>query len=152
MNKVLQTALLGIALLSFCAVQPSAKAQSLVTINPWTEAASGTSQSNLTTVTIDCGAQRNVAVQWTFNLNGAGTSINGLRFLPSLDPSLPAETTVTLSMGYVMAIAANGTTAVTVKTNFDTLGYRYLVLAYSTNGNAQISTNALSYLVKPRAP
>jgi len=125
-----------------------AQAQYLVTpVSSWTEAASGTSTSNSTTVVIDCSAQRNVAVQWTFNLGGAGTSINGLRFVPSLDPSLPASTTVDLSQGYVMAQAANGATAITIKTNWDTLGYRYLILAFSTNGNAQISTNTLSYVV-----
>jgi len=126
------------------------KAQSTVTVAPWTEAASGTSSSNLTSVVIDCSNQKNVAVQWTFNLGGAGTSINGLRFIPQLDSGLPAETTATLSTGYVMAIAANGTTAVTVRTNFDTLGWRSLALQFSTNGNAQISTNALSYVVYPR--
>jgi hypothetical protein len=150
MKRFLKSLTLAVAVVAAC-VQP-AKAQSLVTIAPWTEAASGTSSSNATSIVIDCSKQRNLAVQWTFNLGGAGTSINGLRFIPVLDNNLPAETTVTLSTGFVMAIAANGTTPVTVRTNFDTLGYRYLSLAYSTNGNAQISTNALSYLVKPGAP
>ena len=148
MKHFLKSIALAVAVVA-ASVQHS-QAQTLSSATAWTEAASGTSTSNLTTVVIDCSQQRNVAVQWTFNLGGAGTSINGLRFLPLLDKNLPAETSVNLSGGYVMAIAANGTTAVTVKTNFDTLGYRYLALAYSTNGNAQVSTNALSWVIAAR--
>lgn len=127
-----------------------APAQQLTTATTWTEAASGTSTSNLTTVVIDCSQQRNICVQWTFNLGGAGTSINGLRFMPLVDRNLAAQSSVDLSGGFVMAIAANGTTAVNVRTNFDTLGYRYLALAYSTNGNAQVSTNSLSWVILPK--
>lgn len=100
---------------------------------------------------IDCGAQRNVAIKWTTQLGGAGTEVIGIRFIPSIDATLPS--TPTLAGGYYMAIAANGTTPVIVQTNFDTLGYRYLLPYYLTNGNATYySTNTLEYLVKRNAP
>lgn len=95
---------------------------------------------------IDCSASRNVAVKWTLQLGGAGTEVSGLRFIPSVDgtiPSVPA-----LGTGFYIANAANGTTAVTVQTNFDTLGYRYLVGYYITNGTAgSVLTNTIDYLV-----
>jgi hypothetical protein len=104
-----------------------------------------------TVVPIDCSAQRNVALKWTFNLNGSGTEVIGLRLFPSIDGTVPSSPT--LATGFSMAIAANGTTPVTVQTNFDALGYRYLYVCYITNGSSgQILTNKLDYYFKKNAP
>lgn len=102
------------------------------------------------TVAIDCSGQRNVAIKWTLTLGGAGTEVHGVRFLPSVDGTVPSSPT--LATGYSMAIAANGTTPVTVQTNFDVLGYRYLLISYLTNGTAQPATNTISYYIKRNAP
>jgi hypothetical protein len=105
-----------------------------------------TSNTPLGVVTIDCRGQQNVAIRWTVQLGGAGTEIMGVRFQPSADASALATTPAVL--GYQMAIAANGTTAVNVTTNFATLGYPFLHLYYATNGNASsVMSNRFNYWV-----
>lgn len=99
---------------------------------------------------IDCSKQRNIAIKWTVQLGGAGTEVQGLRLQPSVDATLPSAPAS--SLGFVLAIAANGTTPVIVQTNFDTLGYRYLIPYYMTNGNATYySTNTIEYLVNSKS-
>lgn len=112
-----------------------------------TVAANVTSNVPMGVVTIDCRGQQNIPIKWTVNLGGAGTETMGLRFHPSTDGStLP--TTPTTAHGFVMATAANGTTAVVVQTNFATLGFPFLHLYYATNGNASVAmTNKLEYWV-----
>lgn len=109
-----------------------------------------TNLAGLGYLVIDCSAQRNVAIKWTLQLNGAGTEVHGVRLFPSNDGVLPSSPT--LATGYSMAIAANGTTPVIVTTNFDSLGYRYLVGGYITNGTAGLATNTFNYFVKRNAP
>lgn len=94
------------------------------------------------TFSIDVGGQRNVAIRWTVQLSGAGTEVSGIRWLPSIDGVAP--TSQALNTGYYMAVAANGATPVTVHTNFDALGYRFLVGAWCTNGTSgQTLTNRI---------
>ena len=106
-----------------------------------------TSNAPVGVVTIDCRGQQNIPIKWTVNLGGAGTETMGIRFHPSTDGStLP--TTPTTAHGFVMAVAANGTTPVIVQTNFATLGYPFLHLYYATNGNAsQVMTNKIEYWI-----
>lgn len=111
-----------------------------------------TNLAGLGYIVIDCSAQRNVTVKWTLQLNGAGTEVHGIRLFPSNDPNSALPSAPTLATGYMLAIAANGTTPVIVQTNFDTLGYRYLVGGYITNGTAGLATNNLEYAVKRNAP
>ena len=101
-------------------------------------------------VVIDCRRQQNVTVEWTTTLGGAGSSVGGITFIPSVDGSTVASSAH--NNGFFMAIAANGTTAVVVSTNFNVKGIPYLVGNYITNGNAQIMTNTFKYWVKPNAP
>lgn len=101
---------------------------------------------------IDVSNMKNVAIKWTVNLTGAGTEVMGIRFQPSVDGTLPSTPAV---LGYQMAIAANGATPVIVQTNFDVVGYRYLIPYYMTNGNATLTaTNTLKWnnLLKPKSP
>lgn len=103
-------------------------------------------------LTIDCRRQQNVAINWEFELGGAGTEVMGLRFVGSGRPDAIA-TTPTLSDGFYMAQAANGATTVKISTNFNVKGYPYLIGYYITNGNATFAlTNRISYWVKPNAP
>jgi hypothetical protein len=99
---------------------------------------------------IDVRRQQNVAVEWTQTLGGAGTSLAGVEFVPSLDGTTLAASPD--NNGFVMARAAAGGTATTVVTNFNVKGYNYLVLRYITNGNSQAMTNTFRYWVKPSAP
>lgn len=147
-KSVLSILTLAAALFA-ASVQP-AKAQ-IVDVSPIIVYNSVTTNlAGLGYLVIDCSAQRNVAIKWTLQMGGAGTEVHGVRLFPSNDGTLPSSPT--LATGYSMAIAANGTTAVTVHTNFDTLGYRYLVGGYLTNGTAQLATNTFSYFVKRNAP
>ena len=100
-------------------------------------------------LTIDVRRQRNIAIKWSSELSGSGSDTNGLRFFPSVDGStLP--TTPSLATGYYISTLANGTTRVDITTNFDTLGYPYLMLAYITNGSAaQVLTNRISWWTLP---
>ena len=135
-----------ITLLTLALAVVAGQAQ-LVTLAPVVIAPSGTSNVTQGVVTIDCRGQQNVAIKWTTKLAGAGTELQGLRFQPSADGSV-LPTTPTASLGYVVANAANGATAVIVTTNFATLGYPFLHLYYATNGNATYhSTNTLEYWV-----
>lgn len=151
MKTVLKVLTLA-AIVVFAQVQ-SVKAQ-LVTATPTPIVVYNSVTTNLAGISpgivIDCSSQRNVAVKWTVQLNGAGTEVHGVRLFPSMDGTLPS--TPTLATGYSMAIAANGTTPVIVNTNFDTLGYRYLVGGYLTNGTAGLATNTIDYFVKKNAP
>ena len=114
-------------------------------------AAGVTTNVAATVIPIDCSSQRNMALKWTFNLNGSGTEVIGMRIFPSLDGTVPSAPS--LGTGYSLAVAANGTTPVTVQTNFDTLGFRYLYVCYITNGSSgQILTNSLDYYIKRNAP
>lgn len=152
------TALAGLAIIA-CALlflsidTPKAKAQ----LQPPTTStvlviAAVTSNTPVGTFTIDTRRQQNVAVEWAFELGGAGTELMGLRFVPSAQPSA-IPTTPTLADGYYMAIAANGATTVRVATNFNTKGYPFLHCYYITNGNASfVLTNRISYWVKANAP
>ena len=99
---------------------------------------------------IDCRRQQNVAIEWTQTLGGAGTSLAGVSFVPSIDGTTLAASPD--NNGFVLARAAAGGTATTVVTNFNVKGYNYLVLYYITNGNAQAMTNTFRYWVKPSAP
>lgn len=109
--------------------------------------------SNLpvSTVTIDCSGQKEVAVQWTLTLNGAGTDVHGIRFIPICEPGT-RPSTPTLADGFSMAIAANGTTPVIVATNFTVKGWTRLDCYYMTNGTAALATNVVKYRVKKNAP
>lgn len=103
-------------------------------------------------ITIDCRRQQNVAVNWEFELGGAGTEVMGLRFVGSGRPDSIA-TIPTLADGFYIAQAANGTTTVKISTNFNVKGFPYLIGYYITNGNASfVLTNRISYWVKPNAP
>lgn len=119
----------------------------LVELSPVVVNANVTSNTPVGVVTIDCRGQQNVALQWTVNLSGSGTEVMGLRFQPSADgATLP--TTPSTAQSYVLAIAANGTTPVTVTTNLATLGYPFVHLYYATNGNASNRmTNQFKYWV-----
>jgi hypothetical protein len=99
---------------------------------------------------IDCRRQQNVAIEWTQTLGGAGTSLAGVSFVPSIDGTTLAASPD--NNGFVLARAAAGGTATTVVTNFNVKGYNYLVLYYITNGNSQAMTNTFRYWVKPSAP
>jgi hypothetical protein len=99
---------------------------------------------------IDVRRQQNVAIEWTQTLGGAGTSLAGVSFVPSIDGSTLAASPD--NNGFVMARAAAGGTATSVITNFNVKGYNYLVLYYITNGNSQAMTNTFRYWVKPSAP
>ncbi len=152
--KTVLKALTLAAIAVFALVQQS-KAQSKV-VTPTFAITNAVTQTLQTLGTvpeaIDCGSQRNVAIKWTTVLGGAGTELIGLRFVPSIDGTLPSTPDATAST-FRMVIAANGTTPVIVQTNFDTLGYRYLLPYYLTNGNATYySTNTIEYLVKKNAP
>ncbi len=99
---------------------------------------------------IDVRRQQNVAIEWTQQLGGAGTSLAGVEFVPSIDGTTLASTPD--NNGFVLARAASGGTAITTITNFNVKGYNYLVLRYITNGNSQLMTNSFRYWVKPNAP
>jgi len=143
MKKFMQIIALAAAVVA-AQVQP-AKAQLVGPVSV-DVVANVTSNTPVGVVTLDCRGQQNVAVKWTVQLGGAGTEIMGVRFQPSADGSALATTPAVL--GYQMAIAANGTTAVTVTTNFATLGYPFLHLYYATNGNASsVMSNRFTYWV-----
>ena len=150
MKTVLKVLTLA-AIAVFAQVQ-QAKAQTLVP-TPTFAITNGITQTLQTLGTvptaIDCSKQRNIAIKWSVQLGGAGTELQGLRFQPSVDGTLPSAPAS--SLGFVLAIAANGATPVIVQTNFDTLGYRYLIPYYMTNGNATYySTNTIEYLVNKK--
>lgn len=141
--------ILLLALLAFLA-STTAKAQ-LITVPRYVVAPSAATNHATTAIVLDCSAQQNMVVKWTLQLGGAGTEVMGLRFIPSIDNTLPS--TPTLAGGFVLAIAANGATAVTVQTNFNVQGYRYLIGYYTTNANATFNlTNDIVAFVKRNAP
>ncbi len=124
----------------------AAQAQ-LVSLTPVVIAASASSNVTQGVITIDCRGQQNIPIKWTSKLGGAGTEVQGLRFHPSVDgTALPSSPTA--AHGFVMAIAANGTTPVIVQTNFATLGFPFLHLYYGTNNNATYAnTNTIEYWI-----
>lgn len=116
---------------------------------PFVVANGSTSNLPVSQVVIDTSVQKDIAIKWTVQLNGAGTEIMGLRFCPSVDGILPSAH----PPSWTLAIAANGATPVIVQTNFTMSGYRFLHLCYMTNGSAgQLATNTVSYYVKRGAP
>ena len=138
-------ATVAVASIQYAAAQVASSGQVIVNANVTSNF------NNVGAITIDCSAQRNVQIKWTLQLGGAGTEVMGTRWFPSMDGTTP--TTPTLAHGYYIAVAANGQTAVTVQTNFDTLGARFLVGGFVTNGNAtQVLTNTFDYFVKRNAP
>ena len=147
MKKILSALTLAAALVAVSVQQASAQVES----RSFVVAAGATTNVTAGLLSLDCSSQRNVALKWTFNLNGAGTEVMGLRLIPSVDGTLPS--TPSLATGYSLAVAANGTTPVTVQTNFDTLGYRYLHITWMTNGSGgQIVTNQVDNFIKRNAP
>ncbi len=102
-------------------------------------------------ISIDCTAQQNIAVEWTLQMNGAGTEVHGIRFIGIAEPGV-RPTTPTLADGFYMATAANGTTPVIVQTNFNVKGFSRLDCYYMTNGTAQLATNSVKAWVKRNAP
>ena len=134
------------------AIAPFAMQAQQQTVSTVTVLNSVTSNTPVGTITLDCRKQQNVAVQWEFELGGAGTEVMGLRFVPSASASA-IPTSPTLADGFYVALAANGATTVRASTNFNVKGYPYLHCYYITNGNATyVLTNRVSYWVKPNAP
>ena len=110
-----------------------------------------TTISNLASpIVLDIRRQQNVAVLVSSKqATGSDTSVIGYKFVPSVD-----GTTEAAAPALWLAKAANGTTAVTISTNFASLGgYPYLILTQVTNGAATVLTNlSVKYWVKPDAP
>ncbi len=109
--------------------------------------------SNLpvSTISIDCSGQQNVAVSWSVQLASAGTENHGIRFVGIAEPGV-RPSTPTLADGFYMTVAANGTTPVIVHTNFNVKGFARLDCTYITNGTAALATNLVRYYVKKAAP
>lgn len=122
----------------------------LVTLPTILVNSSVTSNTPAGSFVIDVRRQQNVAIEWTQQLGGAGTSNCGVSFVPSLDGTTIAASPE--NNGFMMSRVSAGGTATTVVTNWNTKGYNYLVLYYITNGNAQAMTNTFRYWVKPNAP
>ena len=100
---------------------------------------------------IDCRRQQNVAIEWTFKLDGVDTSGVSLRFVPVTATGV-RSTSTQLGEGFLIVRAANNTTPVTVITNFNVKGYSFLELHSQTNDTLQIVTNYIRYSLKPNAP
>jgi hypothetical protein len=109
-----------------------------------------TSNLPVSSVTIDCSKQQNIAVEWTIQCNGAGTDLCGISFYGLAVPG--SRSSAPINTGFMMAVAANGTTPVIVSTNFDTKGFSRLDVGYITNGVAGLLTNTIRYTVKRNAP
>jgi hypothetical protein len=148
MKNVLTVLTLAASLFAASVQQSHGQAASLAT---YTIAASATSNAVFTGYAIDCRGQQNVAVEWTQTLAGAGSTVGGITFVPSIDGSTKA-TTPSLADGFTMVTAPNGATPVITITNFNVKGYSYLLLYAQTNGSANIQTNSVRYWVKRNAP
>ena len=94
-------------------------------------------------------SQRNVALQITQNNDAAGTANISYVLQSSVD-------NVTYQTGpfAVIIVPANGTTAVTTVTNFDTVGVGYLRLQYVTNAaaSANLTNFSITYGIKTLSP
>jgi hypothetical protein len=141
-----------ISLLTLAALVVGAQAQGLVTasVSPVIYNSVTTNMAGTSTIVIDVRRQQNVAIEWTQTLNGAGSTVGGLAFVPSLDGSTLASSPH--DNGFSIVRAPNGTTPVVTITNFNVKGYNYLVCHYITNGSAALMTNTVRYWVKPNAP
>lgn len=143
----------SLVLLTLAASLFGVQAQGLVTVagGPFTMVASTTSNGVFSSsYVIDVRRQQNVIIEWNQVLAGAGSTVGGLSFVPSIDGSTIASSPE--NNGFAIVRAPNGTTPVITVTNFYVKGYNYLVLYGVTNGSANIQTNTIRYWVKPNAP
>ena len=138
-----------LSLLTLAALVVGAQAQ-LVTLPSTVIYNSVTSNAVAGSLVIDVRGQQNVAIEWTQALNGAGSTVGGLSFVPSIDGTTIASSPE--NNGFSIVRAPNGTTPVVTITNFNVKGYNYLTLWYTTNGSAALQTNTIRYWVKPNAP
>lgn len=139
-----------LCILTLAALAVGAQAQGLVTMTggSFNIAASATSNANFSaSYVIDCRRQQNVAVEWT--MLTAGSTLCGLRFVPSLDGTIAAATP---GDGFTLALAPTANTLTYAVTNLNCKGYNYLLLFAATNGGASTLTNTIRYYVKPSAP
>lgn len=112
--------------------------------------ASVTSNTPSGTIVIDVRRQQNVAVEWSQQLAGAGTTLSGISFVPSVDGVNISSSPI--NEGFMMARAASGTNVIRCVTNWNVKGYSFLICNYITNGNAQAMTNNIRWWLKPSAP
>ncbi len=150
MKKILSIITLAAALFAVSVQQTQAQVADY-TPTPYVIYNSVASNLPLASISIDCTAQQNIAVEWTLQLNTAGTEVHGIRFIGEAIPGV-RPTTPTLADGFYIATAANGTTPVVIHTNFNVKGYSRLECLYMTNGTAGLATNTVRAWVKRNAP
>ena len=145
--KTFKTTILTLVagLFAFCA-----QGQSIVTSAPIEIYNSVASNCPVGTLTIDCSKQQNIAIQLKFSYSGAGVENTVVQFYPMTVPGTRATTPH--NNGFIITAAGNGAAWVTVATNFNCKGYSRLDLGILNNGNASLSTNIISYSIKPNAP
>ena len=151
--KILSIATLAAALFAASVQQMTAQD---VTLGPFAVAGGtpGISNFPVSTISIDCSAQQNIAIDWEFRLSGTDVTNCALRFvgLP-----IPGRRTTplqeTLADGFYVTTLSGGATNIIYHTNFNVKGYSRLDLVYMTNNSATMTaTNWIRYRPKKNAP